>query len=68
MSERVTAYLTKEQAARIAGLSIDSLVGVQIHTDASDDSTVTVDMVPIDDPNGSQHFEVYADGSYRVTT
>jgi hypothetical protein len=66
----VTCYLTKEQAARIAAITIDALVGCQIHTDASDETIVLIDMVPIDAPYGdhSEHYKIHSDGSYAKTT
>lgn len=71
-----TVYLTTEQIHRLGGIACDALVGVQLHTDASDETYVTVDMVPIDtrlSGDGSQyadmeHYTIYADGSYRRTT
>lgn len=63
-----TVYLTKEQAARVAALAIDALVGVQLHTDDTDMSAVIVDMVPIDADTASRHFVVYTSGSHEETT
>lgn len=61
-------YLTKEQCARIAAISIDSLVGVQIRTDANDNTYAVLDYVPIDDPNTLEAATVYSDGSWVRTT
>jgi hypothetical protein len=64
----VTVYLTREQVQRLAGIACDALVGIQITTDASDQTFATIDMVPIDDANSSEHYTVYSDGSYGRTT
>lgn len=74
--DAVTCYLTTEQIHRLAGIACDALVGCQIHTDASDETYVTVDMVPIDSRltdmgdayADMEHYTIYSDGSYRRTT
>ena len=64
-----TVYLTKEQVQRLAAVTLDSLVGAQIHTDAGDDSVVLVDTVTIDDPHGeTRHYRIEPDGSIVETT
>jgi hypothetical protein len=68
MTEVPTVYLTKEQLQRLAGLSCDALVGMQLHTNASDDTNVLFDMVTVDDPNESVHGVVMPDGSWMDTS
>lgn len=68
MPDAPSVYLTKEQAQRLAAIAIDALVGVQITTDADQDSIVLVDMVPIDDYRSSEHYTIHSDGSYGRTT
>jgi len=63
-----TIYLTTEQVQRIAALSLDALVGVQIHTNANDQTVALVDMVPIGMEKPSQHFAVEPDGTWSETT
>jgi hypothetical protein len=63
-----TIYLTSEQIQRIAALSLDALVGCQIHTDANDNTVVLVDYVSVDDPTRSEHAAVETDGSWTRTT
>lgn len=63
-----TVYLTKEQLQRLAAISLDSLVGLQLHTDASDQSYVYGEVITIDDPNDMRHFTVFTDGSWKDTT
>ena len=61
-----TVYLTKEQLHRLSGLACDALVGIQLHTDASDMTAVRYEFVPIDNP-GSSHLQmgiVHTDGRY----
>ena len=58
-----TVYLTNAQAQRLAAISLDSLAGVQIRTDASDLSAVWVDTVDVDDHQLLKHFLVFSDGT-----
>lgn len=62
-----TVYLTKEQIMRLTGLACDALVGIQMHTDASDRSYVYGEYAHID--HGElEHFTIAPDGTYRSTT
>jgi hypothetical protein len=62
--ERPQIYVTKEQAARLAAITMDALVGAQIESTTNDESTVTGCYVPIDNPNGLRYFEIFSDGSW----
>lgn len=62
-----TVYLTKEQIVRLCGLSADSLVGIQLHTDANSSSYVYGEFVHIDSGE-LEHFTIDPDGSLRMTT
>lgn len=63
-----TIYLTKEQLQRLAAIALDSLVGLQLHTDASDRSYVTGEVISIDDPNSMGFYTVFTDGSFEWNT
>jgi hypothetical protein len=63
-----TVYLTKEQLQRLSGLSCDALVGLQLHTDANNETYVRFDMVWVDDPSQTKHGIVWADGAWRDET
>ncbi len=67
-TDPVTVYLTREQVQRLAGLACDALVGMQVTTDASNETFAMIDMVPIDDPDRTEHYLVYCDGSHGRTT
>jgi len=60
-------YLTKEQLVRLVGISGDALVGIQIHTDARDDTIATCEFVDID-INDLRHFTIQSDGRLTETT
>ena len=64
----VEIYLTKEQIQRIAAISLDSLVGCQIGSTISDQTTAIVTMADVDSPSDNRQFDVYADGSFLETT
>lgn len=68
MPEFSTIYLTREQIYRLVEVANDALVGVQIHTDASDQSSLNCEAVQIDDPSYMRHFQIAADGSKWETT
>lgn len=59
-----TVYLTKEQIYRLVQFAQDSLVGVQIHTDASDETYLTCEWCRIDSTVDMEYAKVYADGSW----
>ena len=64
----VTVYLTREQVFRLAALACDALVGMQVTTDDHDDTSCTVDMMPISATVQSQHFMITGDGTIEETT
>lgn len=64
----VTVYLTREQIYRCAGLANDALVGMQITTDASDETSCTIDMVHIDSQFGTKHYIITGDGTIEDVT
>lgn len=63
-----TVYLTKEQLFRLAGLANDCLVGIQFHTDDSDQTLVYGEYVNVDNPNDLTCFVIQPDGSWEDTT
>jgi hypothetical protein len=68
MSETATIYLTREQLQRLAGISCDALVGIQIHTDANDETDASFEYVPVDHPTELNYGRVRADGSWEDET
>jgi hypothetical protein len=70
MNDRPTVYLTSEQIHRLSGLAVDAMIGIQIHTDASDDSSLSCEFVDVDDPRqmSMRHFEIDKDGKVVETT
>lgn len=69
MPETPTIYLTNEQLVRLAGLSCDALIGIQLHTDASDQTDVVYEFVHIESPSGSMnHGIIEPDGRHHDTT
>ena len=63
-----TIYLTTEQIYRLVEVANDALVGVQIHTDDGDTSSLTCEAVQIDNPSAMRCFEIEADGTKHETT
>lgn len=61
-------YLTNEQAARLAAITLDSLVGAQVRGDANADSYILVDTVQVDYEHDSTHYVIYSDGSFDNVT
>jgi hypothetical protein len=69
IQEVPTVYLTKEQLQRLAGLSCDALVGIQLHTDASSETSCSFEFVHVDHPhNDLTYGVVYADGKWEDQT
>jgi hypothetical protein len=68
-NELPTVYLTKEQLQRLAGLACDALIGIQIHTDASDQTDAIFEFVHVDHPHNDMEYGVVeADGTWHRTT
>jgi hypothetical protein len=63
-----TVYLTREAIQRLAALSCDALVGIQVSSDVSPDGIAYCHWVPIDNPNRADSAEIHSDGSHRITT
>lgn len=68
MSDVVTVYLTKEQIYRLVEVANNALVGVQIHTDASDLSSLNCEAVQIDDIQVMRCFQIGHLGEMEETT
>jgi hypothetical protein len=66
--ERPQIYMTKEQAQRLAAITLDALVGAQIESTTDDESAVTGCYVPIDNSNSLSFFRIEADGSWEDQT
>lgn len=62
-----TVYLTADQIHKLGGLAVDTMIGIQIHTDASDESYLTCEFVDVDSKD-LRHFTIYADGKMVETT
>lgn len=64
-----TVYLTKEQLHRLSGIACDALVGIQLHTDDSDQTSVRGEYVHVDHPyQDLTCFVIEADGTFHDTT
>lgn len=61
-------YITNDQAARLVGLSCDTVLGMQVSGDDESDTRIQVAMIDINNLNRSRHFEIEADGSMTETT
>lgn len=68
MTDRPQIYVTKEQAQRLAAITMDALVGAQIESTTHDDSVVTGCYVPIDHPSELSFFVINPDGSWEDQT
>ena len=66
--ETPTIYLTREQIYRLVEVANNALVGVQIHTDASDDTALRCESVFIEDEVDMHYFWIGADGTMRDET
>jgi hypothetical protein len=66
--DAVSVYLTREQIYALVTVANHSLIGVQINTDARYDTGVTCDIVDIDEPNRSRHFEISPEARLTETT
>lgn len=66
---RPTVYLTREQIWRLAGVAVDAMVGIQLHTDARDDTSVTGEFVHVDHPfQDMNYFSIDHEGRYKDET
>lgn len=67
-TEWPTVYLTKEQIFRLAAFANDCVVGIQLHTDDHDDTSVRGEYVHFDRLDDLTCFVVNPDGSWRDET